>query len=110
MVITERKNIKAIMVRKMKNRQTSNNNNNVNTEVKTITVLAIYKLLHSPELYLRKMALTRGVTLGSTTDVKFWSTFKVQTAHRHHQIDISLCFSGHFPGEPGLAGTRMSSF
>jgi len=23
----------------------------------------------SPELYLRKMALTRGVTLGSTTDV-----------------------------------------
>jgi len=22
--------------------------------------------------------------------------------------DTTHCFSGHFPGEPGLAGTRMS--
>jgi len=27
-----------------------------------------------PELYLRKTALTRGVTLGSTADVMLWST------------------------------------
>jgi len=27
-----------------------------------------------------------------------------------NMLDISLHFSGHFPGEPGLAGNRMSPF
>jgi len=25
-------------------------------------------------------------------------------------LSLSLCFKGHFPGGPGLAGTRMPPF
>jgi len=42
----------------------------------------------SPELYLRKMALASGVTLGSTTDVKLSSTWQTQTADYRHQRNM----------------------
>jgi len=53
----------------------------------------LYKAFDSPELYLRKMALISGVTLGSTTDVKLWSTFHTQITHLSHHTHKQRTFN-----------------